>query len=327
MSTINKKYKFVDLFAGASGLGVGMSSRFKHVLGLDNCDDAIKTSQLNGFNVVHCDINNVTNTVDLINHTGHPDIICGGSPCQSFSKCSNHFDPKIANLTIKFAEVVTTIKPTMFILENTPNAPMYSQFKIATETLLNNGYDILRLKIDSSRCGSPQLRVRIFQIGIQAKPNSLTVLKNIKKKVMCRMAHANIAVLSDVLKDCPRGLWMYPRNYNCKTIFGPSDTCPTIRTMCLTPKPSPNSKLYYIEHPQNTCKLRDAINPTCALIAAIQGFPSSYKFHTSSRNRLQRQLGNAVPVQVSKYLAKLAYLILTNVDEHIQIQRKGILIL
>ena len=66
----------------------------------------------------------------------------------------------------------------MFILENTQNVHNFKCYQRATTILLNQGYDILRINVNASKCGSPQSRTRVLQIAIvsskEIKTNILT---------------------------------------------------------------------------------------------------------------------------------------------------------
>ena len=119
---MSNKYKAVDLFCGCGGMSLGFQEAgFKISSAFDNWDPAVQIYKQNFNHPIH--------QIDLLEPIAiemiakdSPDIIIGGPPCQDFSISGKRdFEGKRANLTIRFAEIVSTLKPQWFVMENVYN--------------------------------------------------------------------------------------------------------------------------------------------------------------------------------------------------------------
>lgn len=96
-----------------------------------------------------------------------PDIIIGGPLCQDFSIAGKrNFQGQRANLTLRFAEIVSIIKPQWFVMENVYNIEKSPILPTAIKTLKDAGYGITTQVLNASYCGVPQARQRFFMIGL-----------------------------------------------------------------------------------------------------------------------------------------------------------------
>lgn len=125
------------------------------------------------------------------------DLIFGGSPCQSFSTAGKRqaFSDPRGQAMLKFAELVSEIRPKMFLLENVrgllsaalkhrplekrgeDNPPLSEEEKAGSALvyLLNHfeGYDVKVKLLNAADYGVPQKRERVFIIGIKKELNKL----------------------------------------------------------------------------------------------------------------------------------------------------------
>ena len=113
----------------------------------------------------------VTNFGDLNDYQNwklpaQPDIIIGGTPCQSFSTAGakRGFDDPRGQLTIKYFEMVTRILPRWFVWENVPHA-ISEALPLVVDALTESGYSCAWRIFDSLGFGVPQRRRRLFVIG------------------------------------------------------------------------------------------------------------------------------------------------------------------
>ncbi len=169
--------KFIDLFAGAGGFGLGFSmAGCEPILSLEKDRFAAETIM---YNCRHKVIND-----DILNFSTHssikkqvpskPEIIIGGPPCQGFSVAginrSGKFDIR-NNLPLVFLEWVSALKPRMFIMENVPgilNKCNEKGIKIVDsirDESLKLGYNTTIWKLNAANFGVPQRRIRIFIVG------------------------------------------------------------------------------------------------------------------------------------------------------------------
>ena len=99
-----------------------------------------------------------------------PDLIIGGTPCQSFSVAGlrgGMEDPR-GNLTLTFVQILNRFKPKWFIWENVPGVFSSNKgrdFHSFTEGLQAIGYSIGWRVLDAQYFGLAQRRKRVFVVG------------------------------------------------------------------------------------------------------------------------------------------------------------------
>ncbi len=112
--------KCVDLFSGCGGLSLGFErAGFEVVAAFENWQPAIQVYKDN-FNhpVFQQDLTNEEESIERIKNFS-PDLIMGGPPCQDFSSAGKR-DITLgrADLTYHFANIVCSIMPQWFVMEN-----------------------------------------------------------------------------------------------------------------------------------------------------------------------------------------------------------------
>ena len=104
--------RVIDLFAGCGGMSLGFGNvGFDIVAAFDNWDAAITIYESNFSHPIYKKDLGADDVIQQISDL-HPDIIMGGPPCQDYSIAGKRELGKRANLTIRFAEIVSTVKPT-----------------------------------------------------------------------------------------------------------------------------------------------------------------------------------------------------------------------
>lgn len=99
------------------------------------------------------------------------DILCGGFPCQPFSKAGNQkglFDPRNGSFFDIIVEILRVKEPNYFILENVRNLESHDDFKTWNYILLkleSLGYTVDKKILSPHRYNIPQHRERLFIIG------------------------------------------------------------------------------------------------------------------------------------------------------------------
>lgn len=99
-----------------------------------------------------------------------PDIVIGGTPCQSFSIAGLRKgleDPR-GNLTLTFIGLLDHFKPTWFVWENVPGVLSNNKgrdFHTFIEGLQEIGYSLSWRVLDAQFFGVPQRRKRVFVVG------------------------------------------------------------------------------------------------------------------------------------------------------------------
>lgn len=186
----NKKfYNYIDLFAGAGGLSLGLrNAGLKGVFAIEKNKDAFATLKHNLIDkenhfvwpewlpqVPHdiCELVKYYKD-NLLALQGKIDLIVGGPPCQGFSMAGLRNYKDIRNTMVKYyLKVVELVKPSYVLFENVHGFTMkfkedhkkkpYSQ--IVINKLKKMGYSVETQEILMSDFGIPQKRVRFILVA------------------------------------------------------------------------------------------------------------------------------------------------------------------
>jgi DNA (cytosine-5)-methyltransferase 1 len=164
----------IDLFAGAGGLSLGLTSAGFEVVGaVDNWRPAAESYTTN-FSHPFLEIDLGTTSgpklCSLLGIApGEVDLVAGGPPCQGFSiqRIGRDLDAR-NHLIITFAEQVVALQPRMFVMENVPGllgkrgAALAEQFSAQLEEA---GYGVRSERVNTAAFGVPQLRRRVLIYG------------------------------------------------------------------------------------------------------------------------------------------------------------------
>ena len=171
---MNKKLKFIDLFAGIGGFHLALKSiGMKCVFTSEIDENARKTYSAN-FKDSY--INNpefFAGDIWKVDFKKIPkfDILCAGFPCQPFSQAGykrGFKDNKDGNLFFSIEEILRIKKPKAFFLENVRHLKNHDKgrtFKKIYKTLQNLNYTFDYEVIKASDFGLPQHRPRIYMVG------------------------------------------------------------------------------------------------------------------------------------------------------------------
>ena len=148
-------------------------------------DDAVATVRRNrDWNVLHRRIENVEND-ELLREgglgEGEADLLCGGPPCQPFSKSGFWFrgeaqrlaDPRAATLD-HYLRVLRAAQPRAFLLENVPGLAFSKKDEgivLLRKTIekinreVGTNYTMSAAQLNTVEYGIPQMRERVFVVG------------------------------------------------------------------------------------------------------------------------------------------------------------------
>lgn len=164
----------VDLFCGAGGMSLGFHwAGFNAVVANDNYKEASKTyTQNNPFTqFVFGDIRDRDIKKNILTMVEKSDvqIVIGGPPCQGFSLAGKRLidDPR-NELYKEFVEIVETVSPSIFVMENVEGIISMQDGKVyeeIRETFENLGYMVEGRKLLASEFAVPQRRKRVVIIG------------------------------------------------------------------------------------------------------------------------------------------------------------------
>ena len=109
------------------------------------------------------------NWKDAVHDFGRPDIVVGGSPCQSFSVAGTRTGLEGASgLMWEYVRCVREVKPDWLLWENVPGALSSSHgedFRCLLESLDACGYGLAWRVLDAQFFGVAQRRERLFVVG------------------------------------------------------------------------------------------------------------------------------------------------------------------
>lgn len=289
--------KVVDLFCGCGGLSLGFQNAgYTIAASFDNWDAATDVYRLNFHHPVHkMDLMDVDKAIPVVSDY-HPEMIIGGPPCQDFSSagCRNE-DGGRAILTVKYAEIVSAVRPQWFVMENVANITKYTKVFEAMEMFRQSGYGVSFGVLNASRCGVPQRRKRFFLVGCLSEKDGFFddyLQKNLSEKEMTVRDYFGNRLGIDAY-------YRHPRSYARRGVFSIDEPSPTIRGVN---RPMP--KGYKLHHNDPVSTL-DGVRPLTTLERAeIQTFPSDFVW-VGKKTEVEQMIGNAVPVKLAEHVANL----------------------
>lgn len=284
----------VDLFSGCGGLSLGFQNAgFEIIAAFDKWEPAVRVYRDNFDHPMH--------DTDLASEEGlaficslKPQLIIGGPPCQDFSSAGKR-DETLGrgDLTLSFANIVSTCRPEWFVMENVARIIKSSILKEAIQIFSKNGYGISYEVLDASLCGVPQARKRFFLIGhLSSKDGFLNPYfqKNQSKQPMTVFDYFGNSLGIEYY-------YRHPRSYMRRGIFSIHEPSPTIRGVN---RPIPKG---YNRHSGDPVVITDQVRPLTTLERSyIQTFPDTFIFN-GNKTDLEQMIGNAVPVKLGEYVA------------------------
>jgi len=286
--------KVIDLFAGIGGLSLGFQNTgFKIVAAIDNWQAAMEIYQANfNHDALLMDLSKISDCQKFKDY--HPDIIMGGPPCQDFSSAGKR-DENLgrADLTISFANIIATVKPTWFVMENVERITKSVTLKKALKIFKGAEYGLSYQILDASRCGVPQLRKRFFLVGLLLAPDGFLdyyLNQYLTEKPMTIFDYLGYELGTEYY-------YRHPWSYKRRAIFSIYEPSPTIRGVN---RPIPKG---YKKHPGDVVDITENVRPLTTIERSyLQTFPKGFKLK-GTKSELEQMIGNAVPVKLAEYVA------------------------
>ena len=167
-----KKYKILDLFCGAGGLSIGFErNNFEVVRAIDFAKYAVETYNFNRSTHV-AEVKDVKDIDDnYISSLGCIDGIIGGPPCQGFSTAGDRvIDDERNVLYREYFRILQSVSPKFFLIENVLGILTFAKGAIVSDIKRRAnrlGYEIFIEILQAQDFGVPQLRKRVFFVGIK----------------------------------------------------------------------------------------------------------------------------------------------------------------
>ena len=264
------------------------------VAAFDNWKEAL-TVYNNNFThpAISVDLRNVEDSVKAITPFC-PDMIIGGPPCQDFSSAGKRDeDNGRGDLTVCYAKIVSSIRPTWFVMENVERILKTQKLQDALKIFKEAGYGLTYMVLNAALCKVPQKRKRFVMVGkIGADDDFMRdiLLENLSDHEMSVAEY-----FGDKLPI--KYYYRHPRSYARRGIFSTSEPSATIRGVN---RPMPKG---YTLHPGDPVESLEGIRPLTSLERSmIQTFPEDFNFGGTKTN-IEQMIGNAVPVNLGYYVA------------------------
>ncbi|MBI5018768.1 DNA (cytosine-5-)-methyltransferase [Candidatus Gottesmanbacteria bacterium] len=329
-TTKKTNFTSIELFAGAGGTALGFENAgIKHVLLNEFDKHCVATLHKNRpeWNVLHQDVAKV----DFLEWRNKVDIVQGGFPCQSFSYAGKGlgFGDTRGTLFFQFLRCVKEVKPKIAMGENVRGLVKHDDGKTLStmiKELENAGYRVKWRVLRAQYHDVPQKRERLIIMGIRNDLNIPFIFPKEKDyTISLREALADVPVtvgqqypekkkkIMDLIP--PGGYWKdLPPNLQKEYLGGSyylgggktgmarrlSWDEPSLTLTC-----APAQKQTERCHPEETRPL------TVGEYARIQTFPKEWMFMGSVGSQY-KQIGNAVPVNLSYHVGRCITAMLDN---------------
>ena len=285
--------RVVDLFAGCGGMSLGLEQAGLDVVGaFDNWEPAISIYK---DNFQHPIFKEDLSCEDVAAKVAQlkPDLIAGGPPCQDYSIAGYRNLGQRANLTIRFAQIIATVKPKWGLFENVYNIEKFRTIPEMKKILWDAGYGLSSMVLDASRCGAPQKRRRFILVGRLGVTNGF--LDSFLKGGLSEKQMTVRDYLGDSLHT--QFYYMHPRSFNRRAVFSIDEPSSTIRG---TNRPISKN---YKRHPADKAEISDGVRVlTSRERALLQTFPPDFRF-SGAKTDVEQAIGNAVPPALARYVA------------------------
>lgn len=343
-----KKIVCVDLFCGIGGLTHGLVTEgIKVVAGYDvdeSCRYAFEVN--NNARFIKKSVAEIKKKeIEELFQGASIRVLVGCAPCQPFSiqTLKKNKDDKRWGLLNDFLRVIEFSEPDLISMENVPNLSKQDIYLNFESSLKRMGYYVSASKVFSPEYGMPQKRKRLVLLA--SKLGGISIIepthtnenyKNVEKTIgHLKPLTAGETYPLDPLHSCnpltelnlkriraskEGGTWedwddelKLPCHKRLRTkmfmgVYGRmnrKEPAPTLTTYCL----KVNSGRFAHYSQDRGLSVREA--------SLIQTFPEYYKFYNPKYPRpsnviLSRQIGNAVPVELGRVIAKSIKKHLTN---------------
>lgn len=307
------RYKVVSLFAGAGGMDIGFDLEgFKTIWANDfDKDSCLTHKEWSKAEVVHAPIEKID--LDCIPKA---DVVLGGFPCQGFSLAGpRKVDDKRNVLFRNFVAVIDKLQPKAFVAENVKGILTLGGgeiIKVIIREFSDKGYNVQFKLLNAADYSVPEDRFRVIMVGIRKDLDTEFIYPSPNiKKVTLKEAIGNFPepAPEEVLEGgfSPRYMSRNRKRGWDQSAF----TVPAMAKQVTLHPSSPDmvkegSDLWSFGKTGRTRRL------SWKEAAAVQTFPEDMHF-AGNLVSIYKQIGNAVPVNLARAIARELYKALDNV--------------
>jgi DNA (cytosine-5)-methyltransferase 1 len=327
---------FIDCFAGAGGLSLGMNDAgFESIYAFDAEPVACDTLRRNLGGVVEAARIEDLEPDEIASRVGSPDVVIGGPPCQGFStqRRGATLDPR-NDLVFQYWMFALNLRPKVIVMENVPGVlgtRGHAQMDAVKQIVLDGGYEQTSSVVDVSAIGVPQRRRRAIVIAWdpqRAKPFDFSSFVTDRRPRTVREAIGDMPAPPTDFSEHP----LYPNHTrvrmstrNLERIAhvppggGRLDIPEGLRLACHQGSSHRHLDVYgrlTWDEPAGTITAMfdnftrgrfahpaEDRNITNREGARLQSFPDSYVF-CGAKKEVARQIGNAVPPLLGKIIGQ-----------------------
>lgn len=340
-----KRYKLLDLFCGAGGLSLGFErAGYSVVKAIDFDKWAIETYNHNRKDKVGEVRDVVTIDEDYIKSIGNVDGIIGGPPCQGFSTAGQRIiDDDRNKLYREYFRILEQVNPKFFVIENVTGLLTFAKGAVKNDIIRRAevlGFNVYLSTLDTSKFGIPQVRLRVFFIGIkkelckkdfvfpEGNKAPITILDAIddlpsldngedntiytkpprteyQQIIRDGMTQLHNHTLSKHTEETKHTISLVPEGGSIMDV--PEELRGGRKYHALLRKMDRNKPALCIDTGHRTYfHYEEKRIPSTREVARLQSFPDSFIF-IGPRNDQQKQVGNAVPPILAEAIAKAIY--------------------
>jgi DNA (cytosine-5)-methyltransferase 1 len=329
-----ESYTLIDLFAGCGGMTLGFeaSGRFRSTFAVEADAPAAETYRRNfGDHVVAAPIE----TVDAFPEA---DVIIGGPPCQGFSAL-NMLGVGLERRTLwrEYLRALEEAEPLMFVMENVPELLRSPEAQSLCEAARALGFHIEGRILNAADYGVPQRRRRAFLIGSRLGPPAWPQAEYFPPGEV-PLGGRPWRTFRDAVQGLPLRPdgrnWHNPRNPRPMSLeryraipregegrFELAERRPDITPACWLRKKTGSTDVFgrlWWDRPAFTIRTEfykpekgRYLHPsedrpiTVREAARCMSFPESFEFpRDQSMTDVAKQIGNAVPPELARYVAE-----------------------
>ena len=163
------EFNFIDLFSGIGGFHQAMVNLGGKCVLASEIDEYAISTYFENYNIDSAHDITLIDDKDVPKH----DVLCGGFPCQTFSKAGKQLgfsDETKGTLFFQIVRILKASKPRFIILENVRNLASHDHgntMKVIKVALDELGYNIKVEMMSPHQLGIPQLRERVYILGVR----------------------------------------------------------------------------------------------------------------------------------------------------------------
>lgn len=162
------KFKFIDLFSGIGGFHTGAAKAGGKCVMASDINETANKSYFENYGI------QPRGDIYQIKSKDIPkfDLLCAGFPCQPFSQVGpkGAFEDERGLLIFQILRILKDCQPKAFLLENVKGLLSIQGglvFRTIVEELEKSGYKVQTKVLEAKDYGTPQLRKRLFFVGIR----------------------------------------------------------------------------------------------------------------------------------------------------------------